>query len=60
MNDDVCAQAPYAETAVAEHTAWCSEIGSPWSLDAPELHASVMSENQFHCTRLYLCGLFNV
>ena len=23
------------------------------SLDAPELHASVTSENQFHCTRLY-------
>ena len=34
-------------------TAWCSEIGSLWSLDAPELHASVTSENQFHCTRLY-------
>ena len=33
-------------------TAWCSEIGSLWSLDAPELHASVTSENQFHCTRL--------
>ena len=35
-------------------TAWCSEIGSLWSLDAPELHASVTSENQFHCTRLYV------
>ena len=23
-----------------------------WSLDAPELHGSVTSENQFHCTRL--------
>ena len=34
-------------------TAWCSEIGSLWSLEAPELHASVTSENQFHCTRLY-------
>ena len=35
------------------YTAWCSEIGSPWSPDAPELHASVTSENQFHCTGLY-------
>ena len=35
-------------------TAWCSEIGSLWSPDAPELHASVMSEYQFHCTRLYV------
>ena len=36
-------------------TAWCSGIGSLRSLDAPELHASVTSENQFHCTctRLY-------
>ena len=38
---------------IAVCTAWCSEIGSLWSLDAPELHASVMSENQFHCTKLY-------
>ena len=37
-------------------TARCSEIGSLWSLDAPELHASVTSENQFHCTRLYILG----
>ena len=36
-----------------ETTTWCSEIGSLTSLDAPELHASVTSENQFHCTRLY-------
>ena len=37
--------------------AWCSEIGSVWSFDAPVLHASVIitSENQFHCTRLYVC-----
>ena len=34
-------------------TAWCSEIGFLRSLDALELHASVTSENQFHCTRLY-------
>ena len=34
-------------------TAWCSEIGCLWSLDAPELHASVTSENQCHCARLY-------
>ena len=34
-------------------TAWCSEIGSLRSLDAPELPASVTSENQFHCTKLY-------
>ena len=31
----------------------CDEIGSLWSLDAPEFYASVTSENQFHCTRLY-------
>ena len=37
----------------SRYTAWCSEIGSLASLDAPELHASVTSENQFHCTRLY-------
>ena len=37
-----------------QRTAWCSEIGSLWSPDAPELHASVMSEYQFHCTRLYV------
>ena len=30
----------------------CGEIGSLWSLDAPEFHESVTSENQFHCTRL--------
>ena len=36
-----------------QSTAWCSEIGSLTSLDAPELHTSVTSENQFHCTRLY-------
>ena len=36
------------------YTVWCSEIGSLWSLDAPELHASVTSENQFHCTRPYI------
>ena len=38
------------------YTAWCSEIGTRWSLlDAPDLHvhASMTSENQFHCTRLY-------
>ena len=35
-------------------TAWCSEIGYLTTLDAPELHASVTSENQFHCTRLYV------
>ena len=34
-------------------TAWCCEIGSLWTLDASEFHASVTSENQFHCTRLY-------
>ena len=34
-------------------TDWCSEIGSLWSPDAPELHASVTSENEFHCTRMY-------
>ena len=39
-------------------TAWCSEIGSLWSLDAPELHASVTSENQFHCTRLNRFAIF--
>ena len=37
----------------ASSTAWCSEIGPLRSLDAPELHASVTSENQFHCTKLY-------
>ena len=35
------------------NTAWCSEIGSLWSLDAPELHTSLTSENQFHCIRLH-------
>ena len=39
-----------------ESTAWCCEIGSLTSLDAPELHALVTSENQFHCTRLYKPG----
>ena len=36
------------------HTAWCSEIGSRTSLDAPEFHASMHMtlENQFHCSRL--------
>ena len=34
-----------------------SEIGFLWSLDAPELHASVTSEDQFHCTRLYVVPL---
>ena len=41
-------------TMADKYTAWCSEIGSLWSLDAPELHASVTSENQIHCTRLYI------
>ena len=36
------------------YTARCSEIGSLWSVDAPEFHGSMMSENQFHCTRLCL------
>ena len=40
-------------------TAWCSEIGSLQSLDVPELHASVASENQFHCTRLHLHGQYS-
>ena len=39
-------------------TAWCSEIGSLWSLDSPELHAWVTPENQFHCTRLYIDAQF--
>ena len=34
--------------------AWCSEIGSLMSLDAPELRASVTWDYQFHCTRLYM------
>ena len=34
------------------YTAWCCEIGSLWSLDAPELHVSMASENQSHCARL--------
>ena len=38
---------------VCKCTVWCSEVGSLTSLDATELHASVTSENQFHCTRLY-------
>ena len=38
-------------------TAWCREIGSLESLDAPELHADpVTSKNQVHCTRLYITG----
>ena len=44
---------------VRKCTAWCSEIGSLWSLDAPELHASLTSENQFHCTRLYYVEVFD-
>ena len=39
-------------------TAWCSEIGSLWSLNAPDLHTSVMSENQFHQTVDLLSSLF--
>ena len=35
------------------NTAWYSEIDSLTSLDVPELHESVIAENQFHCTRLY-------
>ena len=42
-----------ANARMDTRTAWCSEVGPLWSLDAPELHASVTSENQFHCTRLY-------
>ena len=45
---------PNWAATVQESTAWCSEIGSLRSLDAPEFHASVTSENQFHCTSLYI------
>ena len=37
-----------------QSSAWCREIGSLGSMDAPESHAFVTSENQFHCSRLYL------
>ena len=38
------------------------KIGSLLVPDAPELHASVTSENQFHCTKLYstCCMVFTV
>ena len=38
-------------------TAWCSEIGSLTSLDALGVMHQVMSENQFHCTKLYMVCL---
>ena len=40
------------EGVCMQNTAWCSEIGSLWSLDASEVHASVTSKNQFNCTKL--------
>ena len=58
VHRDRCAGVP--SYCASEHhssdllcTAWCSEIGSLWSLDAPELHASVTPGYQFHCTSLY-------
>ena len=47
-------------TQCTHYTAWCSEIGSLRSLDAPELHASVTSEDQFHCTTLYMHHVLSI
>ena len=46
---------------VSSCTAWCSEIGSLTSPDAPELHAyTLTSEDQFHYNRLYITYYSNM